>query len=109
VEVAVAGEEGELDVVDADLGEASGASYELAVKLTMLGILYTDDPSDTMADTLADVLGNLGNQAQLPPDVLQPLIAKMKARAPTDEVMDLAIGLHKSIPAAIAKVHGKPS
>lgn len=95
--------------VHADFGESSGAAYELAVKLTMLGILYTDDPADTMADSLAEVLGKLGAQAKLPPEVLEPLITKMKARAPTSEVMDLAIGLHKTIPVAIEKVYGKPS
>jgi hypothetical protein len=95
--------------VHADFGESSGAAYELAVKLTMLGILYTDDPADTMADSLAEVLGRLGTTAKLPPEVLEPLITKMKARAPTSEVMDLAIGLHKTIPVAIEKVYGKPS
>lgn len=95
--------------IHADFGESSGAAYELAVKLTMLGILYIDDPADPMPDTLAEVIGKLGAKAKLPPEVLEPLIAKMKARAPTSEVMDLAIGLHKSIPAAIAKVYDKPS
>jgi hypothetical protein len=94
--------------IHADFGESSGAAYELAVKLTMLALLYIDDPADPMPDTLAEVLGRLGAQAKLPPEVLAPLIAKLKARAPTSEVMDLAIGLHKSIPAAIEKVYGQP-
>lgn len=95
--------------VNAEMGEAPGAAYELALKLSMLGILYTGDPEDQMADTMAEVFERLSARAKLPPEVLAPLITKLKARAPIPEVMDLAIKAHKDVPAALEATYGKKS
>jgi len=93
--------------IAADFGDTSAATYELAVKINMLPMLYIDDPKDSMGDTMAEVLGRLSEKAKLPPDALGPIIAKLKARAPMNEVTDLALDLNKSLPVAIATIYEK--
>ena len=89
------------------MGDASVATYELAVKINMLPMLYIDDPKDTMGDTMADVFGRLATKAKLPESALGPIIAKLRARAPMKEVTDMALDLNKSLPLAIAQVYEK--
>ena len=93
--------------IAADFGEASAATYELAVKINMLPMLYIDDPKDSMGDTMADVFGRLATKAKLPESAMGPIIAKLKARAPMNEVTDMALDLNKSLPVAIATVYEK--
>jgi len=90
-----------------DFGDASAATYELAVKINMLPMLYIDDPKDTMGDTMADVFGRLATKAKLPDSALGPIIAKLKARAPMKEVTEMALDLNTSLPVAIAVVYEK--
>jgi hypothetical protein len=90
-----------------DFGETSAATYELAIKINMLPMLYIDDPKDTMGDTMADVFGRLAARAKLPDTAMGPIIAKLKARAPMKEVTDMALDLNKSLPIAIALVYEK--
>ena len=93
--------------IAADFGETSVAAYELAVKVNMLPMLYIDDPKDKMGDTMAEVFARLATKAKLPDSAMGPIIAKMKARAPMDEVTDMALDLNKSLPVAIAMVYEK--
>ncbi|MBA3392874.1 MAG: hypothetical protein H0T89_09530 [Deltaproteobacteria bacterium] len=93
--------------IKTDFGEASAATYELAVKINMLPMLYIDDPKDTMGDTMAEVFGRLATRANLPETALGPIIAKLKARAPIAEVTDMALDLNKTLPVAIAAVYEK--
>jgi hypothetical protein len=93
--------------ISQDFGETSAATYELAVKVNMLPMLYIDDPKDTMADTMVEVFTRLSTKAKLPDTALGPIIAKMKARAPMNEVTDMALDLNKSLPVAIAMVYEK--
>lgn len=88
-------------------GETSAATYELAMKINMLPMLYIDDPKDSMGDTMAEVFGRLSTKAKLPDSALGPIIAKLKARAPMDEVTNMALDLNKSLPIAIAMVYEK--
>jgi len=93
--------------IKADFGEAAAATYELAVKINMLPMLYIDDPKDTMGDTMAEVFGRLATRAKLPESAMGPIIAKLKARAPMNEVTDMALDLNKSLPIAIATIYEK--
>jgi hypothetical protein len=93
--------------ISTEFGETSAATYELAVKINMLPMLYIDDPKDTMADTMAEVFGRLSKKAKLPDSAMGPMIAKLKARAPMKEVTDLALDLNESLPIAIASVYEK--
>ena len=93
--------------ISADFGETSAATYELAVKINMLPMLYIDDPKDKMADTMVEVFERLSKTAKLPDSALGPIIAKMKARAPMNEVTDMALDLNKSLPVAIAMIYEK--
>lgn len=90
-----------------DFGEASAATYELALKVNMLPMLYIDDPKDKMADTLAEVFGRLAKRAKLPDSAMGPIIAKLEARAPMSEVVDMALALNTSLPVAIAQIYEK--
>ncbi len=91
--------------IKTEFGESAVATYELAVKINMLPSLYIDDPKDKMGDTMAEVFGRLATRAKLPDTAMGPLIAKLKARAPMDEVTDMALALNKSLPVAIAAVY----
>ena len=93
--------------IKADFGATSAATYELAVKLNMLPMLYIDDPKDKMADTMIEVFTRLSANAKLPESALGPIIAKMKARAPMNEVTDMALDLNKTLPVAIASIYEK--
>jgi hypothetical protein len=93
--------------ISTDFGESSAATYELAIKINMLPMLYIDDPKDTMGDTMAEVFGRLSKRANLPDTAMGPIIAKLKVRAPMNEVTDMALELNKSLPIAIAEVHEK--
>jgi hypothetical protein len=93
--------------ISAEMGESAVATYELAVKVNMLPMLYIDDPADKMGDTMADVFARLAAKAKLPDTALGPIIAKLKARAPMKEVTDMALDLNKSLPVAIAMVYEK--
>jgi hypothetical protein len=93
--------------ISAEMGEQAVAAYELAVKVNMLPMLYIDDPADKMADTMIDVFTRLGQKLKLPDTALGPIIAKMKARAPMKEVIDMALDLNKSLPIAIANIYEK--
>ena len=93
--------------ISTDFGEESAATYELAVKINMLPMLYIDDPKDTMADTMAEVFGRLATRAKLPDTAMGPIIAKLKARAPMKEVTDMALALNESLPVAIAVIYEK--
>jgi hypothetical protein len=93
--------------ISTDFGETSAATYELAVKINMLPMLYIDDPKDTMGDSMAEVFGRLSKRAKLPDTAMGPIIAKLKARAPMKEVTDMALDLNKSLPMAIAEVYEK--
>ena len=93
--------------ISTDFGDTSAATYELAVKINMLPMLYIDDPKDTMADTMVEVFERLSKKAKLPDSALGPIIAKMKARAPMNEVTDMALDLNKSLPVAIAMIYEK--
>ena len=90
--------------IAADFGDTSAATYELAVKVNMLPMLYIDT-QDSMGDTLATVFGRLAARAKLPDSVLAPIITKLKARAPLKEVTNMALELNKSLPVAIAKIY----
>lgn len=93
--------------ISREFGDASAATYELAVKINMLPMLYIDDPKDKMADTMVGVFERLATSAKLPDSALGPIIAKMKARAPMNEVTDMALDLNKSLPVAIAQIYEK--
>jgi hypothetical protein len=93
--------------IRADFGEASAATYELAVKINMLPSLYIDDPKDKMGDTMAEVFDRLAKRAKLPDTAMGPIIAKLKARAPMNEVTDMALDLNKSLPIVIAGIYEK--
>lgn len=90
-----------------DFGATSAATYELAVKINMLPMLYVDDPQDAMGDTMAGVFGRLASAAKLPESAMGPLIAKLQARAPIKDVIDMALALNESLPVAIAKIYEK--
>ena len=92
--------------VGQDFGKTSESCLELAVKLNMVTSLYIDDPKDTMADSLATTIGKLATETKLEAD-LAPLLAKIKARAPTSQVTDMVLDLDKTLPVAIAKVYEK--
>jgi hypothetical protein len=93
--------------ITTDFGDSAAATYELAVKINMLPSLYIDDPKDTMGDTMAEVFGRLATRAKLPDTAMGPLIAKLKARAPMNEVTDTALDLNKSLPVVIAGIYEK--
>jgi hypothetical protein len=93
--------------IKTEFGETAVSTYELAVKINMLPSLYIDDPKDSMGDTMADVFGRLATRAKLPDSAIGPLIAKLKARAPMDEVTDMALALNKSLPVVIAGIYEK--
>lgn len=93
------------EAIKTDFGETAAATYELAVKINMLPSLYIDDPKDSMGDTMAEVFGRLATRAKLPDTAMGPLIAKLKARAPMDEVTDMALALNKSLPLEIAAIY----
>ena len=92
--------------ISTEFTPASAATYELAVKLNMLPMLYIDDPKDKMADTMAEVLGHLASAAKVD-SAVAPLITKLKARAPMDEISTMALDLNKALPVAIAAVYEK--
>lgn len=92
--------------IETQFGPTASAMYELALKINMLPTLYVDDPKDTMADTIAEVLTRLGKSTKLDAE-LAPLIAKLKARAPITDVDDTALALNKSLPVAIATLYEK--
>ncbi len=93
--------------IETDFGDTSAATYELALKINMLPMLYIDDPKDTMGDLMADQFGRLATRAKLPETALSPIIAKLRARAPISEVTDLALDLNKTLPVAIAAIYEK--
>jgi hypothetical protein len=93
--------------IDAEMGPTSVSSYELAVKLNMLPVLYIDDKADKMPDTIADVLERLQGDLKLPPAALGPMIAKLRARAPMDEVIDLVFELNDKLAVEIGKIYEK--
>ena len=92
--------------IETQFGPTASATYELALKINMLPTLYIDDPKDTMADTMAEVLTRLGKSTKLDAE-LAPLIGKVKARAPIGDVDDTALALNKSLPVAIATLYEK--
>jgi hypothetical protein len=92
--------------IDTQFGATASATYELALKINMLPTLYVDDPKDTMADTMADVFTRLGHTAKLDKE-LAPLVDKLKARAPMNDVDDTALDLNKLLPVAIATLYEK--
>jgi hypothetical protein len=94
-------------MIEEKYGSTGIAAYELAIKVNMLPMLYIDDPADKMADTMIDVFTRLGQKLKLPDTALGPIIAKMKARAPMKEVIDMALDLNKSLPVAIANIYEK--
>jgi hypothetical protein len=95
------------DKIATDFGETSAATYELAVKINMLPMLYTGDPQDKMGDTMAQVFRRLAARAKLPDSAMGPIIAKLEARAPMSEVIELALALNEALPPVIADVHEK--
>ena len=92
--------------IETQFGPAASATYELALKLNMLQMLYIDDPKDKMADTMAGVFTRLGSATKLDKE-LAPLIGKLRARAPMNEVGDMAMDLNKTLPIAIANLYEK--
>lgn len=91
--------------ITTDFGDTAAATYELAVKLNMLPMLYIDDPEDKMGDTMAEVLTRLSAKAKLPESALGPLVAKLQARAPMNEVTDMALDLNTTLPVTIAEIY----
>lgn len=92
--------------IETQFGSSASAAYELALKINMLPTLYIDDPKDKMGDTMADVFTRLAKATKLEAD-LAPLITKLKARAPMNDVDDTALALNKSLPIAIAELYEK--
>jgi hypothetical protein len=92
--------------IASDFGPTSSATFELGAKLNLLPMLYVDDPKDTMADTMVKTLGELATSAQLQNE-LAPLLTKLKARAPMNEVVDMVFSLDDKLPVAIAERYEK--
>jgi hypothetical protein len=94
--------------IEAELGPEAAATFELAVKMNMLPVLYVGGPDDDMAKTLMEVLEKRAASAKLPPAALAPLLTKMKAGAPHGEIVDLVFDLNDSLAVEIGKIYEKP-
>ena len=94
--------------IEAELGADAAATFELAVKMNMLPVLYVGGPDDDMAKTLMEVLQDRAGRTKIPASALEPLITKMKAGAPHDEIVDLVFDLNDSLAVEIGKAYEKP-
>lgn len=89
-----------------DFGKTAESAFELAIKLNMVTQLYSGDPEDSLAATLATTIARLATEVQVDAE-LAPLLAKMKAHTSSDQITDLVLDLDKTLPLAIAKRYEK--
>jgi hypothetical protein len=94
--------------IETDLGPEAAATFELAVKMNMLPVLYVGGPDDDMAKTLMEVLQDRAGRTKIPASALEPLVSKMKAGAPHGEIVDLVFDLNDSLAVEIGKAYEKP-
>lgn len=97
------------------MGKALGAKlstrdismYSVAVKSSLLPLLYADEKS---RESLAGGIEGAVGTAQLPPTTWQPLLSKVKAGVPGREVALAVLKMHKSIDAYLAlAAEGRPT
>jgi hypothetical protein len=77
------------------LGDDHAALFEVALKSNILLVQY--QPDAPVSKLLAAAISQASERAQLPPDLVQPVLQAVDAQATVKEVRDAVFDMHDRI------------